>query len=161
MFAQNSFRRHIALLLVLVFVLPLAICPVAAAENAAESPTAKAADSGDSSAKGKYLRIVRDGKDKVVALETAIVSFRPAATGRRAPARGSHPLADRGSGPGVQVDLVAAVHVADKSYYQELNKHFAGYNVVLCGSSRRKARGSPRAAARRRAATLSPPSSWA
>ena len=31
----------------------------------------------------------------------------------------------------VQVDLVAAVHIADKSYYQELNKRFAAYDAVL------------------------------
>ena len=31
----------------------------------------------------------------------------------------------------VRVDLVAAVHIADKSYYQELNKRFAGYDAVL------------------------------
>ena len=31
----------------------------------------------------------------------------------------------------LQVDLVAAVHVADKSYYQELNNRFAKYNNVV------------------------------
>ena len=31
----------------------------------------------------------------------------------------------------MRVDLVAAVHIADKSYYQELNKRFAGYDAVL------------------------------
>ena len=31
----------------------------------------------------------------------------------------------------VRVDMVAAVHIADKSYYQELNRRFAGYDVVL------------------------------
>jgi hypothetical protein len=91
---------------------------VAAADNANERPAAKA---DASSQKDKYLRIVRDGKERAIALETAIVSFRPAATGH----------AGRATAPGVQVDLVAAVHVADKSYYQELNKRFAGYDVVL------------------------------
>ncbi len=31
----------------------------------------------------------------------------------------------------LRVDLVAAVHIADKGYYQELNKRFAGYDAVL------------------------------
>ena len=63
----------------------------------------------------KYLRVVRDARDQTVGLETAIVSFGPA-------------TADAAN---VQVDLVAAVHIADKGYYQELNKRFAAYDAVL------------------------------
>lgn len=50
------------------------------------------------------------------ALETAIVSFfgNPDETGKR-----------------VQVDLVGAVHVADRAYYEELNRRFRDYDVVL------------------------------
>ena len=65
--------------------------------------------------KGKYLRVIHDARDRTVALETAIVSFGPAQAG----------------GASVRVNLVAAVHIADKSYYQELNKRFATYDVVL------------------------------
>jgi hypothetical protein len=65
--------------------------------------------------KSKYLRIVRDRKDQVTSLETAIVSFGPATA----------------KATDVQVDLVAAVHIADKPYYEDLNKRFAGYDVVL------------------------------
>ena len=82
------------------------------AETAAGQSVAK---SDDKVAKTKYLRVVRDRKDQAVALETAIVSFGPAAAGK----------------PDVKVDLVAAVHIADKHYYQELNKRFADYDVVL------------------------------
>jgi len=32
---------------------------------------------------------------------------------------------------GVRVDLVAAVHIADDRYYQDLNRRFAGYDAVL------------------------------
>lgn len=129
---EFNFRRSIAILLALGLTVPLAICRVASAEKAIEAPPAKAGDarrSGvspleetrrDAASKGKYLRIVRDDNDKVVALETAIVSFRDPQAGT--PAKQTPP---------VQVDLVAAVHVADKSYYQELNKRFAGYDVVL------------------------------
>jgi hypothetical protein len=62
----------------------------------------------------KFIRIKRDAQDHPVALETAIVHYVPAS----------------GQG-GVEVDLVSAVHVGDKPYYQELNKQFKQYDVVL------------------------------
>jgi len=95
-----------------VFALPLLVqhvSEVSAAERGSDKPAAAADVS-----KAKYLRVARDDKDRVTGLETAIVSFRP--------------VTPPG---GVQVDLVAAVHVADKRYYEELNKRFAGYDVVL------------------------------
>jgi hypothetical protein len=83
---------------------------------AVEKPAANSAEKDLNKAeKSKYLRIVRDRKDRVIGLETAVVSFRPSKPG----------AAD------MRVDLVAAVHVADKGYYQELNKRFKDYDVVL------------------------------
>jgi TraB/PrgY/gumN family len=35
------------------------------------------------------------------------------------------------NGDGVTVDLIGAVHVADKSFYEELNKHFEQYDSLL------------------------------
>jgi hypothetical protein len=65
-------------------------------------------------APAKFMRLQRDGKDQPVALETAIVRYVPA------------------SGEGdVTVDLVAAVHVGDKAYYEKLNKQFRQYDVLL------------------------------
>src|ERR1700743_2439159 len=32
---------------------------------------------------------------------------------------------------GVQVDLIGAVHVGEKAYYDELNKQFEGYDAML------------------------------
>ena len=57
-----------------------------------------------------YLRF-RDTGEREGVLETAIGRFRNDA--------------------GVEVDLVAAVHIADKSYYEKLNRRFAGYDAVL------------------------------
>ncbi len=108
MFVRYRVRHKSSL--AFAFSLALAILPRMA--FAAEKPAAK---SGDKSDVGKYLQVVRDSQDRLVALETAIVSFTPVAA----------KAAD------VQVDLVAAVHIADKRYYQELNKRFAGYDVVL------------------------------
>jgi hypothetical protein len=62
----------------------------------------------------KYLRVKRDKKDTPIALETATVRFVPKA----------------GEG-GVTVDLIAAVHVGDKAYYEALNKQMAQYDVLL------------------------------
>jgi hypothetical protein len=61
----------------------------------------------------RFLRIVReDGQP--VALETAI----------------AHYVSGEGE-KGVQVDLVAVVHIGDKGYYRKLNKQFEQYDAVL------------------------------
>ena len=58
-----------------------------------------------------YIRLVRDKSDQPTVLDTAIVRF-------------------AGQG-GATVDLVAAVHIADGKYYDELNRRFPTYDVVL------------------------------
>jgi len=63
----------------------------------------------------EFLRVVRDKQQTPVALETAIVRCAPVDSAPKGPT----------------VDLVAAVHVAQRSYYQQLNREFAGYDVVL------------------------------
>jgi hypothetical protein len=64
-------------------------------------------------APSKFLRI-RSENDAPVALETAIVRYRPR------------------SGEGdLTVDLIAVVHIGDKSYYQKLNRHFQEYDALL------------------------------
>ena len=111
MFPGGYLRRFASLLVVfgLAFV---AVRTSQAAEKSAAGPGEKPAGKAAAS---KYLRIVRDAQDRTVSLETAIVSYVPATAG----------AAD------VRVDLVAAVHIADKKYYKELNRRFAGYDVVL------------------------------
>jgi hypothetical protein len=63
----------------------------------------------------RFVRLSRDQKKQPTALETAIVSHVPRDRGRNGPT----------------VDLIAALHVADRSYYEELNRLFAKYDVVL------------------------------
>jgi len=72
-------------------------------------PDAKADDN-----KTKFIRIRRGEDKKPLALETAIVRYVP----------------EEGDKP-VVVDLIGAVHVGDKSYYDELNKRFEDYDVLL------------------------------
>jgi hypothetical protein len=62
----------------------------------------------------KFLRVQRDDKKQMTALETAVVRYVPA------------------SGEGdVTVDLIGAVHVGDKAYYEKLNKLMEQYDVLL------------------------------
>lgn len=62
----------------------------------------------------RFLRIQRDAVEEPVALETSVVRY--------VPIKGE---------PGLTVDLVGVVHVADRSYYEKLNKLFDQYDVVL------------------------------
>ena len=63
----------------------------------------------------KFIRIERGSDDEPLALQTSIVHFTPE-------------KADQGN---LVVDLIGAVHVGEKSYYEALNKQFEQYDVVL------------------------------
>jgi hypothetical protein len=62
-----------------------------------------------------YLRLTRDENKKPVALQTPIVRFA---------------LTNKPKGSPT-VDLVAAIHIGDKSYYEQLNRTFKDYDAVL------------------------------
>jgi hypothetical protein len=72
-----------------------------------------AADGKAVAAESKFIRLRRDDDHRPVAMETAVVRYASAAR------------------PDVEISLVGAVHVGDKSYYDELNKLFEKYDVVL------------------------------
>jgi hypothetical protein len=87
----------------------LGLCPLLLAEQPA--PVKKADKKPVAS---KFLRIKRDDNKQPVALETAITRYVPA------------------SGEGkLEVDLIGAVHVGDKAYYEALNKALEKYDVLL------------------------------
>src|SRR5262249_29816863 len=65
----------------------------------------------------KYIRLTRNEKEQPTALQTNIVHFTKPA--------------DDPKDPPIRIDLIGAVHVGEKDYYKELNKRFAGYEVVL------------------------------
>ncbi len=75
---------------------------------------ASAEEGAAAKAEVKYLRIRRDQQDQPAVLETAVTRF-----------QGRH------DGQLVEVDLVGAVHVGEGEYYEQLNKLFRGYEVVL------------------------------
>ncbi len=64
---------------------------------------------------GDFNRIRRNERGRALALETAIVRYQCAAP----------------NGDLVHVDLVAAIHVGERSYYEELNRRFKSYDAVL------------------------------
>jgi len=63
----------------------------------------------------QFLRLVKDKQGNPVAMETAIVRYVPQDCGQTGPT----------------VDLIGAVHIAEKSYYKRLNEEFKNYDVVL------------------------------
>lgn len=62
-----------------------------------------------------FVRLSRDDDDKLVSMDTAIVRYVPSEPGRE----------------GLEVDLIGAIHIGDRSYYEELNKVFEQYDVLL------------------------------
>jgi hypothetical protein len=88
----------------------------AMADDAPKAPAGTAEPAADKTQKAEnFLRIVRDKNKIPLSLETAIV-------------RCESPIKDKKK---PVVDLVAAVHIAEKTYYDQLNADFAGYDCVL------------------------------
>ncbi len=84
------------------------------AAPAAEVKTGKL-EGPDKRIDGQYVRVRRDAKGKPVALETAVVQYR----------------AKTGEFAGATVDLIGAIHVGERSYYDELNQRFTRYDALL------------------------------
>ncbi|MEX2114174.1 MAG: hypothetical protein WD845_13365 [Pirellulales bacterium] len=74
-----------------------------------------AAEPGAAAKDPKFIRIERTEAGKPLTLQTAIVHFASPASQQ----------------PAVAVDLVGAVHVGERAYYEQLNKLFETYDVVL------------------------------
>jgi hypothetical protein len=70
---------------------------------------------GEDQQKPRFVQLLRDEEHSPVALQTAVVHCVPLDCGRQGPT----------------VDLVAAIHVAERSYYRQLNKQFEDYDCVL------------------------------
>ncbi len=107
-------RRGWALLVLLVAVL-LALGTQARAEQQTEAPDAHQPSQRSRSKKPQFIRLLRNREGKPLALQTAVVSY----AGKNA------------RGQQVQVDLIGAIHIADREYYQELNRLFDQYDVLL------------------------------
>jgi len=113
--------RLLALLfaVVLSFISGIAVCeePAKTPEKpTAEKPAAKTQKQPAKEKSGdRFMRLRRNDKGNPVAMETAVTSY----------------ISANDSKPGVTVDLIGAVHVGEKSYYDQLNQLFDTYDVVL------------------------------
>ena len=100
--------------------------PTRAAEPRAAGTPPRRAAAGErpaqqQNADERFLRITRDSRRKPQALETSVVTYQEspeaaAAAGRREP---------------LEVDLVGAVHLGSRAYYDTLDRLFADYDAVL------------------------------
>jgi hypothetical protein len=66
----------------------------------------------------EWVRLLKDDQGEATAMQTAIVRYTPAENGDGMP-------------KGVYVDLVGAVHVGDRAYYDRLNRLFTEYEALL------------------------------
>lgn len=108
LYRDPSLRRgRIALLVVAWLLSGLAARPLLAADKA-EKPAAK--DAALDNEPAQWMRFSEDGKGNGK-LEVGIGTYK--------------------NDQGVTVHLVGAVHIADKRYYDELNKLFEGYDALL------------------------------
>lgn len=97
----------------------LAFLPWIACLGACAALTAPAAEPDAAVAdKPSFLRLSRDDRDRPVSLDTAVVEYAevPGTEQRR---------------PSLRVDLIAAVHVGSRTYYDMLDRLFADYDAVL------------------------------
>ncbi|MEJ7591867.1 MAG: hypothetical protein WKF77_09980 [Planctomycetaceae bacterium] len=62
----------------------------------------------------EYVRIRKNERKLAVALETSVIHF-----------------ADSKKSPGATVDLIGAIHLGEPAYYEQLNKLFETYDVLL------------------------------
>ena len=82
--------------------------------NAAEAQVLPESKERAAAKPNEFIRLLRDEAGQPDALQTAIATYRP----------------DSGRS-NLRVDLIGAVHVGDKEYYQQLNKLFEQYDIVL------------------------------
>lgn len=83
-------------------------------KSAAESPAAEREVSLEEPS-GKYIRLLRDDQQRPIEMQTAVVRF----------------VAPDEEREGLSVDLIAAVHIGEKSYYEALNEQFKKYDAML------------------------------
>lgn len=87
------------------------------AEESLQAIRGSAADGTSDAAapRGRWVRVLRDNRNRPIALQTAIVRYE----------------SSESETAGVSVDLIGAIHVADQSYYERLNRQFTQYDALL------------------------------
>ena len=93
----------------------LTVLAAGAAGLQADEPAAPANGKAAAAKEHQFVRLVRDARGDPLSLDTAIVHYVPKDAGRE----------------GLSIDLIGAVHVGEKSYYQKLSKQFESYDAML------------------------------
>lgn len=119
-----NLRNHLLIpgigLLALLAMLVSAMTGVAMAQPAVANKPKSIAETDEAPLGEEWVRLRRDGKNRPLALEVAIVRYVSPAQADRRPKDATE-----------YVDLVGAVHVGDRGYYRELNRRFRGYDALL------------------------------
>ena len=110
---MTHFRRLSVLFLALASLMLATAQSIAAEELPAPKPKIAAADA-QAPEPHRFVRLIRNSDKEPTGMQTAVVKFKKP-----------------GEEDGVSVDLIGAVHIGDKSYYDALNEIFAKYDVVL------------------------------
>jgi hypothetical protein len=84
-------------------------------QPAAKDPAGKEENKKKEEPRENFIRVVRDEKGMPQSMDTGIARY----------------VSADGKWPGVEIDLIGAVHIGDKAYYDELNKRFEEYEVLL------------------------------
>lgn len=82
---------------------------------AASGAIAAAASKDEGASKSTFLRLARDDKDQPVSMDTAIVRYKAKSPDKQ----------------DVTIDLIGAVHIGEKAYYDKLNEEFEQYEALL------------------------------
>ncbi len=106
------FEHKAWLRLTVIATLLTSIFPIASQAKEKAAPAKEATARTD---KPRWVRIVRNARKVPQALQTATVRYR----------------GKNHAGEPVMVDLVAAIHIGDRSYYEALNKQFKQYDALL------------------------------
>lgn len=107
-------------LLSMLSIIGLGVAPAVADEKSTtksesvKKTPAKADATNAEESEPKFVRVSKNGKNPI-ALQTALVTYK----------------SDLPKYAGVEVALIGAVHIAEKSYYDELNKLFKNYDALL------------------------------
>src|SRR6476620_8096225 len=104
------------LMSILVCVIAVAVCSRALADEPHKPVDGKNKSAKKDKTTASFLRLTRDAHDEPLAMQTAIVRYVPK---------------DGDDRKGLVVDLIGAVHIGEKSYYDALNKEFEKYDVLL------------------------------
>lgn len=73
----------------------------------------------------RFMRLIYDEEGTPAKLQTAIVRYEAAVDDE------AEPTSDAAAEPHLVVDLIAAIHVADRAYYKDLEEQFEQYDVLL------------------------------